>query len=220
MNENKKRTFRQKFEDFWYYNKWFTILGCGLAILLILGVWVIVDEYNSSPYDLRVTAVYTDKVTKEAYDMDQRLKDGLNEINNDGEINVVYKEYSLVPGTQTDSDMMTQGRFEADLKNCNGDILLFDKPNLDMYLKKDIFSPIGDYLDLSTINDEDIIYKNGTAVAVKLSDSKILQDMKYNTDEIYMSVMYLKDSPDAQTLASRENAKIAIKKLTEPVNAQ
>ena len=57
--------------------------------------------------------------------------------------------------------------------------------------------------------------KDGVAVAVKLTESKILRDMKFIVDEVYAGVMFIPDGADDVTLKTRENTKIAIEKLLE-----
>lgn len=215
MSEKKELTFWQKVENIWYYNKLFIIAGTVLSIIFVAGLFALISEYRERPTDLRLCTIYSDATTFEDYTIAQKLADSLQDINGDDKIEIKYTDYYIIPGSQTDDNMMSQGRFEATLEACMSDIMLFDKTNLDAYIKKDIFSPIGDYLDLSTISDEDIIYRNDIAVAVKLSDSKLLKEVNYNTDEIYMSVLFLPENADEKTLAYRQNTKIAVNKLIE-----
>ena len=215
MSEKRKMTFWQKVENFWYYNKWFVAFGVLVVVSLIIGALVIIDNSTDNASDLRVLSAYTQTLTNEEYDIDIRLNDGLKDVNGDGKINATLTPFYITEGLTTDTDKILQSQLEAEFQYCNGDILLFDRPNLDLFLKKDIFAPIGEYLDLSCVPDEDIVYKNDVAVAVKLSGSKILKDMKFTTDEVFVSIMFMPDNATEEILAYRENAKTAIKKLLE-----
>ena len=137
------------------------------------------------------------------------------DVNGDGQQKVVFKPYFITEKGTSDSDKVTKSEFEMNLQNCYGDVMLFDVPSLNSYIKKDIFAPIGDYVDLSEIPQEDIVYRGDVAVAVKLSGSKILSDMHFIIDEVYASVMFVPDDADDATLATRENARTAIEKMLE-----
>lgn len=73
-------------------------------------------------------------------------------------------------------------------------MILFDKPNLDRFIVKDMFSPISDYIDLSDIPEEHIVYRNNVPVAVQLDGSKVLNNMGFIIDEVYVSVMFTPDN--------------------------
>ena len=216
MSEAKKKmTFLQKVDNFWYYYKWWVIAG----IFVLFGIWcfaqLLESQTNDKTGDLTLLSVYAHPLTSEEYDLDRRLYEFIPDVNGDGQQKVVFKPYFITEKGTSASDNVTSSEFEMNLQNAYGDVMLFDVPSLNNYLKKDIFAPIGDYVDLSTIPEEDIVYRGDVAVAVKLSGSKILSDMHFIIDEVYASVMFVPDNADEATLATRENAKTAIKKLLE-----
>lgn len=216
MSEAKKKlTFLQWLDNFWYYHKWKVVIG----VLLILALWAGITFYNDNlkraedAGDLCVMTVLSSRVTPEKIDFDERLKDGLNDANQDGEISVVYTAHYIANPVKTQEDKMAQAQFANDLEKCWGDLMLFDKPSIGIYKKKDIFEPIDKYVDLTQIPEEDIVYRGDVPVAVRLTNSKIIREMKVYTDDIYVGVMFLPEDAEEKLLASRENAKIAIEKL-------
>jgi len=160
-------------------------------------------------------SLYAHPLTSEDYDLDRRLNEFVPDVNGDGQQKVVFKPYFITEKGTSESDQITRGEFEANLQNCYGDMILFDVPSLNNYIKKDIFAPIGDYVDLSKIPESDIMYRGDVAVAVKLSESKILSDMHFIIDEVYASVMFVPDDADETVLATRGNTKAIIEKLLE-----
>ncbi len=216
MEKTKKNlSFLQKIENFWYYYKWWVVLG--ILVIAAIAVYAQLVNENKKPADgdLTVISVFSHPLTAESYDIDQRLTDVITDANGNGETKVVLNPYYITEKRASDEDRLSESQFENDLSHCRGDILLFDEPNRDYYIKKDIFEPIENYVDLSEIPAEDIVYRDGVAVAVKLTESKILSDMKFIIDEVYASVMFIPDNPDESLLKSRENTKAALKKLLE-----
>lgn len=216
MSETKRKmTFLQRLDNFWYYYKWWVIIG----IVVLFGIWcftfILQNQVKDTTGDLTVLSVYAHPLTSEEYDPDRRLRDFIPDTNGDGEQKVVFKPYFITEEGTSQIDMVTKGEFELNLQECFGDMMLFDKPSLDNYIKKDIFAPIGDYVNLSEIPESDIVYRGDVAVAVKLSGSKILSDMHFIIDEVYACVMFVPDDASDATLATRENTKIAIDKLLE-----
>lgn len=216
MSETKKKmTLWQRIDNFWYYYKWWVIAG----VFVLFGIWcfssIMQNQVKDTTGDLTVLSVYAHPLTSEEYDLDRRLRDFIPDTNGDGEQKVVFKPYYITEEGTSQADQVTAGEFGMNLQDSFGDLILFDEPTLNNYLKKDMFAPIGDYVDLSKIPESDIVYRNDVAVAVKLSESKILSDMHFIIDEVYASVMFIPDDADETILATRENTKIAIEKLLE-----
>lgn len=216
MNETRKKmTFLQKLDNFWYYYKWWIVAG----LFVLFGLWcfsqLLQSQESDKTGDLTVLSLYAHPLTSEEYDLDRRICESISDVNGDGEQRVVFNPYFITEKGTTQSDQVTKSEFEMNFQECFGDLMLFDVPSLNNYLKKDIFAPIGDYVDLSKIPEEDIVYRDDVAVAVKLTESKILADMHFIIDEVYASVMFVPDDASESILATRENTKIAIEKLLE-----
>ena len=216
MNEqNKKLTFKERIENFFYYYKWRVIIV--LLVLAVISMYIpaIVDDEKDAVGDLTVLSVLAHPLTSEEYNIDQRLKDAIEDVNENGEKDIVLKQFFITEKRTGDADVISSAQLDENLKVGRGDLLIFDEPNLEYYLKKDMFSPLEDYVDLSGIPDEDIIKKDGVAVAVKLTGSQILKDMRFIIDEVYAGVLFIPDNADEMTLNSRKNTTSAINKLLE-----
>lgn len=213
--QNKKPTFKQRVENFFYYYKWRVIIA--IIVLLVFSMYIpaIVDDSKDSVGDLTVLSVLAHPLTAEEYDLDQRLKETIKDVNGDGEKSVVLKQFFITEKRTDDSDMVSTAQLDENLRVGRGDLVIFDEPNLEYYLKKDMFSPLEDYVDLSGIPEEDIVKKDGVPVLVKLTNSQILKDMRFIIDEVYAGVLFVPDDAEELTLNSRKNTTAAIKKLLE-----
>ena len=211
----RKMTFWEKIDNFWYYHKWKLVA----ISFLVAGIYVAIGYINANTdnkeYDFCLTSVFARPMTPEEYAPDKYLDGIVYDIDQNGEVAVKTGNYYITETADGDNDRMLQGQFEGDLANAKGDVILFDKTNLDRYIKKDIFADISEYMDLSSIPEEDIVYRKDIPVAVRLSDSKILTDMKFVIDNIYVSVMFTPDDADDKILASRALSKQVIEKFIE-----
>lgn len=214
-NTKKKSKFLEKIDNFWYYYKWWVILGAVFLMGIIVAVNFFSGLTKEEPADLKIISVYSHPLTAKEYDINERVTDCLTDINGDGKINAVLKQYYITEERKTDDDQIAIGQFETLLGAGDGDVMLFDEPNLEVYIKKDIFKPLDNLEFLSEIPKEHIIYQNGVPVAVKLERSKILIDMGFIIDEVYTGVMFVPDEPSEETVKSRQSAEVVLKKLIE-----
>ena len=213
--QNKKLTFKERIENFFYYYKWPVIFVILVALVISMYIPAIVNNEKDAVGDLTVLSVLAHPLTSEEYNIDQRLKDSIEDIDGDGEKSVVLKQFFITEKRTGDADVISTAQLDEQLRVGRGDLLILDEPNLEYYLKKDMFSPLEDYVDLSDISDEDIIRKDGVAVAVKLTSSQILKDMRFIIDEVYAGVLFIPDNANDLTLNSRKNTTPAINKLLE-----
>lgn len=209
----KKYSLWDKIDNFWYYHK----LKVAGVIFLIVAIIAVIGFNRANTdkrvYDFTAISVFARPMTTGDYTLNKQLEGVIADIDKNGDTALKMSNYYITEKANGSNDQMSMGQFESDLSNARGDIILFDKANLERYLPRDIFSNISDYTDLSQFPAEDIIYRNNIPVAVRLSDSKALSDMNFIIDDIYVSVMFTPDYADEKTLASRELAKDVIEKL-------
>ena len=214
-NAKRKSKFLEKLENFWYYYKWWVILG----VIFLMGIIVAVNFVSSltedEAGDLKIVSVFSHPLTANEYDIEKRVTDCIEDINGDGATNAVLKQYYITEEQKTNDDQVAKGQFEALLRAGNGDVMIFDEPNLEAYIKKDIFKPLDNSEFLSDIPEEYIVYQNDIPVAVKLEKSKILIDMGFIIDEVYAGIMFVPDNPAEETVKSRQSAELVLKKLLE-----
>ena len=202
MSEKKKMSFLEAIDNFWYYHKW-KVAG---VLFILVGIFAVAGYMNANTdnrdYDFVAASVFARPMTTGDYTLEEQLKDVITDVDNNGE------------DAKGETDRIYQSQFESDLREANGDIILFDKANLERFLPKDFFADISDYVDLSQFPKEDIVYRQDVPVALRLSDSKALTDMQFVIDDIYVSVIFTPDNAEQSILASRELAKEVIEKLT------
>lgn len=214
-NAKKKSKFLEQLENFWYYYKWWVILGAVFLMGIIVAINFVSSISKEDTADLKIVSVFSHPLTAKEYDINERVTDCLADINGDGKINAVLKQYYITEEQKTDDDQIAKGQFETLLRSGSGDVMLFDEPNLELYIKKDIFTPLDNLDFLSGIPDEHIIYQNGVPVALKLEKSQVLIDMGFIIDEVYAGIMFMPDNPTEETVKSRQSAEVVLKKLIE-----
>lgn len=213
MSEKKKMTFTEALDNFWYYHKWKVAGVVALVMAVISMIGFLNANTDKRVYDYTAISVFARPMTTGDYTLDEQLDGIIYDIDQNGDIAIKMANYYITETATGSNDQLSKGQFEANLSNARGDIILFDKVNLDRYLPKDFFADISDYVDLSDIPQEDIIYRKDIPVAVRLSGSKALKDMQFIIDDIYASVMFTPDSADEKTLASRKLSEQVIAKL-------
>ena len=215
MSEKKKMTAFEAVDNFWYYHKWKVVAAIVLVIAVIAGIGFVNANTDNRDYDFVAISVFARPMTTEDYTLDKQLESVVVDIDGNGDLAIKTPSYYITEGATGDNDRLSISQFEAAMSEAGGDIILFDKANLERFLPKDFFADISDYVDMSQVPQEGIVYRNDVPVAVRLSDSKALTDMQFVIDDIYVSVMFTPDEADEKILASRSMAKGAIEKLIE-----
>jgi hypothetical protein len=182
----KKYGFWDRLDNFWYYHKW-KVAGVFVLVLAIIAV-IGFSRANTDKrvYDFTAISVFARPMTTGDYTLEQQLEGVIEDIDQNGDTALKMSNYYITEKADGSNDQLSMGQFESDLSNARGDVIIFDKTNLERYLPKDIFADISDYTDLSLFPAEDIIYRNEIPVAVRLSDSKALSDMNFIIDDIYI----------------------------------
>lgn len=211
----KKYSFWDRLDNFWYYHKW-KVVGVFVLVLAIIAV-IGFNRANTDRrvYDFTAISVFARPMTTGDYTLDKQLEGVIEDIDQNGDTALKMSNYYITEKADGSNDQLSMRQFESDLSNARGDVILFDKANLERYLPRDIFADISDYTDLSQFPQEDVIYRNDIPVAVRLSDSKTLSDMNFIIDNIYVSVMFTPENADEKTVLSRSLSKQVIEKLIQ-----
>lgn len=205
----RKLTIKEHIENFWYYHKWKVLC----VVVIGLGIFAFGKYMDSTvdhtAYDFKIYSVFARPLVAGEYKIQDHIKEFVPDIDNSGDVKISARTFYITEDGKGDNDRIMQTQFENTLLQADGDVILFDKSNLDKFIPKDMFAPISDYIDLSKISDEHIVYRDDVPVAVQLDGSKILNDMSFIIDEVYVSVMFTPDN------SVKEYAKEAINKLIE-----
>ena len=205
----RKLTIKEHIENFWYYHKWKVVC----VIVIAIGVFAFGKYMESSKdntiYDFKIYSVFARPLVAGEYKIEEHIKDFVEDRDNSGDVKISAKTFYITEDGTGDNDKIMQTQFENTLLQADGDVILFDKSNLDKFIAKDMFAPISDYIDLTKIPEEHIVYRDDVPVAVQLDGSKILNDMKFIIDEVYVSVMFTPDN------SPREYARDIVTNLIE-----
>ena len=157
----KKMTFWQRVDNFWFYYKWRVIVVI-IAVFAIYLTSQVVRDNAPEGGDLRVVSLLAHPLTSEEYDIDARLKEFVEDVDNDGEKTVVLEQF-YVTEKRTQDDMIAKSQLDAKLSKAKGDLIILDEINLAEYSKKDIFQPLENYIDISQIPEDDIVKRRGSS---------------------------------------------------------
>lgn len=205
--EKRKLTVKEHIENFWYYHKWKVALVFVAIIAVVAFRGYIKSNTDTTAYDFKIYSVFARPLVAGEYKIEDEIRDSVEDIDASGDVKISARTFYITEDGKGDNDRISQTQFENTLLHADGDVVLFDKPNLDKALPKDMFSPISDYVDLSQIPEEHIVYRGDVPVAVQLNGSKVLNDMGFIIDEVYVSVMFTQDN------SVREHAIKTVNKL-------
>ena len=212
VKEKKEKGFiRSSIENFWYYYKW-PFLG-GILIFFGVAAFMSLQIDIDQNVDARIAAVFSRPLTVEDVSFQSQLEKELSDVNGDG-AKLLSEEYFYVSvDGKSESDIVESGKFSRWASYARGDLLMMDRINMERYISQDLWEPLENYIDISDIPKENLYFRDGVAVAVKLDDSQVLMDMKYSVDSVFAGVLFVPEEADERTLAQRENAVKMIEKL-------
>ncbi len=212
-NKNKEKGFlAASIENFWYYYKWPFLGGIVIFFAVFIGLTMMKD--TQKPSDVEVLSVFARPLTMQDYQLQQPLSGVIEDTDGDGEKTIFMNSLYISESGKSDNDAISTSKFSSAISYAQGDLILMDKTNIDRFSPKDFFAPLEDYLDISTFDEDDLYYRDGVAVAVRLADSQILTDMQFIIDNVYAGIMFVPDEDGEYLKARRENAAKMIKKLT------
>lgn len=212
-SQKEKGFIAASLENFWYYYKWPFIGGIVLFFAVLVFMSSVTD--TSVPTDADVVSVFARPLTMQEYEFQSRLQDQVSDVDNDGNVVIGTEGLYISEAGTSDNDVLNKNKFEVKMSYAQGDLVLMDGTNMERFVSKDLWAPLTDYVDISDFSEEDIYYRNGVPIAVRLSDSKILTDMQFIIDDVYAGIMFVPDELKDTAPARRENAAKMLLKLTE-----
>lgn len=206
-----KRFSKAWWSYFWYYYKWHTI---AFAFVLILLVTTLVQCANRIHYDLQVTyageTVYTDQSIDA---LEAAMAREIDDITGNGKQELLLQTLTIAKeGTQNAGTEYNQAMFtKLDLEFETDDTYLFlfsgEQMNrmIDRPYAEEIFSAVDEWAQ-QPIDAAMTAKKKGTAYAVKLSDSKLLHELGFVSDDLYVMVRSVPDKEKQQIVQKHDNA--------------
>lgn len=212
--EKKQKSFlRASVENFWYYYKWPFLGGIVLFFAVLVAMTAMTDV--SEPTDADVVAVFARPLTTQEFEFQSRLEGVVSDIDDNGKVTIGTEGFYISEQGKSDNDSLAQSKFETEIAYARGDLVLMDGINMKRFEPKDLWAPLADYVDISQVPEEDLYFRNGVAVGVRLSDSKVLLDMQFFIDDVYAGILFVPEDAEDAVVMRRENAAKMIAKLLE-----
>ena len=206
MNDRK-----QKFENFWYYNKIPVLLG--LVALIFVGM-ASLSFITNSESDLKITMLTSVPQEEFGLFLKPMLQEHLIDINGDHYVEVGVRDMLLNDELTAEESATVQKAILSQMANRGATLFLFDRPNYELMVQKDAFCPLDQIISLDGFENQ-VLYRDDVPVAVSLAGSKLLKEAGAVTEELYALVLFQRpedaDKPEIQQ--EYENAKIALELL-------
>ncbi len=214
MKEKKEKGFiLSSIENFWYYYKWPFLGGIVIFFAVLLFLTYMTD--TTEPSDAKVVTVFARPLTMQELNFNEKLNDVISDIDENGKTVIETQSFYITEQASSEGDTVEIAKFENVLAYADCDLVILDGANFDRYAKKDFLEPLDKYVDLSKFESENIRYRDGKPVAVRLDDSKVLLDMDFIIDDVYAGIMFVPDETPEVYAPRRENAANMLQKLTQ-----
>ena len=214
MAEKKEKGFLlSSLENFWYYYKW-PFLG-GIVIFFVVIIAMINFSYVEEPSDADVLAVFARPLTTQEFEFQTRMEDVIEDVDGNGTKLISTNALYITEGGKSDEDSLATSKFENIIAYAQADLVLMDGTNFERFKQKDFLEPLENYVDVSQFSSEDLVYRDGKAVAVKLTDSKQLLDMQFFIDNVYAGIMFVPEEGAQSLEIQRKNAANILLALSE-----
>lgn len=212
--EKKQKSFlRASIENFWYYYKWPFLGGIVLFFAVLVARTAMIDV--SEPTDANVVAVFARPLTTQEFEFQSRLSGVVSDTDENGKVAIGTESFYISEQGKSDNDSLAQSKFETVAAYAQGDLVLMDGINMKRFESKDLWAPLADYIDISQFAEEDLYFRDGVAVGVRLSDSKVLLDMQFIIDDVYAGIMFVPEDGGEEAAARRQSAANMIKELVK-----
>ncbi len=182
---------QKKWENYWYYYKWHTIVGIIAALVI---AYTIYDKVTYVKPDFEIDAVTDCGFSYNSADtVENNLvsSGALDDINGDGKIkaSVSYYTagYSDEASKQADPSMMQI----VQLRMAVGEspIILTDAAVTKVYEDQGVFTDITDLADRLGIADEKrLMSKDGKVIGINVAESTAFADTGIQTGELYLTL--------------------------------
>ncbi len=177
--------FNKKWEHYWFYYKWHTIIA---AVAVILISFTIYSTVTKTRYDFHIDMLSRDMSMGIAESMaDDLEKSGIiGDINGDGSVKV---NASLTPLSEQggNSDIMQMQAIQTRMLVGESTIMFVSKDFIEGYGEQGIFMDITDIADECGIPaDTRFLDKDGKTIAIRLLDNKFMLEHGTKAEDSYV----------------------------------
>lgn len=182
-DDKKTKTFKQKWENFWYYHKVHVFIA---AFFLFAIGFLTVDVMKKHNPDYTVGYVgsfYVDQTQLQAYE--PVFKEIVGDLNGDGRVLINYQTIVVSKNIMTNWDIDTEQQMNYSF--VGGEIRLYIIE--EKYIKdhEQYFEPLDGIIDEAFLKGG---YKNreGKTILLPLKDTPVLKKMEINSDSLYIGI--------------------------------
>lgn len=178
--EMKIVTLQKRFENYWYYYKWHTIVGIAVIMLIILGL-----KSFSSSKEADMTIVYvSDKYADPS--VSQNFQDSLKENNLTADLNGDKTEYfyldpMVVSFDGKNQDVAIMQKLQVYMAAGSQSLMMVHK-----YILEDYDGAFEDISDLCQDDENAFVSKDKTITGISVEGNKYLESLGINTDNLYL----------------------------------
>lgn len=200
---------------YWMYYKWYTITAVAIVVFIVM---IIYDCVTKEKYDLKITYYGSNAYLSEMWEeLDATLEEYIEDIDDNGEKNILM--IPLVMSDKSEDMQMSQAaytQYTMSFTDTLSYLYIYDQAQLDILIDEDIVN--GTFLTTdkwlnSDVSEDSIVYgKNSKPYAISLKDSKIINSVGLNGEDLYVLVKDDTKNPK-QDEKVRKNAIIAANEL-------
>ena len=200
---------------YWMYYKWYTITAVAIVAFIVM---IIYDCVTKEKYDLKITYYGSNAYLSEMWEeLDATLEEYIEDIDDNGEKNILM--IPLVMSDKSEDMQMSQAaytQYTMSFTDTLSYLYIYDQAQLDILIDEDIVN--GTFLTTdkwlnSDVSEDSIVYgKNSKPYAISLKDSKIINSIGLNGEDLYVLVKDDTKNPK-QDEKVRKNAIIAANEL-------
>ncbi len=206
------RTLKQKLDNFWYYYKF----HCILALIALAGIWLLID-FNTQPVsDLNVSLTSVGALSEGTINFNEALPGLISDANGDGMANITISRQFIGEDAEGKDSREHYSKLLNQLSEKGATLYIMDKLNFDRMIKKDAFSPLNEWMDVSAYGDR-VMYRDEIPIALSLKGSLVLKEMEMTDDDLYGLILFSRpeDADDTVTMMQYENAAKVLAALME-----
>lgn len=200
-------------ENFWYYYKR-PFLG-GILIFFVVIIAMMHFTEVEEPSDATVLSVFARPLTTQEYEFQSRLENVIEDADENGTKQISTNSLYITEDGTSDEDSQAISRLENIMAYAQADLVLMDGTNFERFRSKDFLEPLENYVDISQLDSENLVYRDGKAVAVRLKDSKQLLDMQFMIDDVYAGIMFVPEEHAEHLEIQRKNAASMLLELSK-----
>lgn len=188
---------------FWDYYKWYVIAA---VLIMSFIIYAVTTEVKTPNYDM--TVIYTGEKAfeEEALTaMQKKFEEYSTDANGDDEVNVQVVTYgrTLEEGREME-DFGSKVNFDASFEEDCKFLYLIDKKWLDIMFAPgnidNVLVPVSEW-GVDTPGDAQTAYCENIPYAVSLKDSKIMQELGIDCDDVYVMLRINKETDEINTRA-------------------